>query len=159
MSGKAQWLPELICLGDYGGVWPRYVEAVYAVFKRDFIDSQPILCGKSVQCRRELVDGKEAAFWHCTSEGPDEQQRVPDLRRCERIGWARAIIEHSRDASVQTWSVRKSRDKRTFLWCAEEYLIVLGQRKRTWQLITAFPTDRGHTVKKLRREAEKAKNS
>jgi hypothetical protein len=86
MSDAPDWLPPLMCLDDCGGEWKRYVEAVFGEFYYDFIASQPQSQGLSVQCRRDpIMDGKEAGFWHCTSEGPDERRRTPDLRRCERI--------------------------------------------------------------------------
>ncbi|MNH30689.1 hypothetical protein D3C79_909980 [compost metagenome] len=39
--------------------------------------------------RHPVIQGKEATFWHMISEGNDEAERLPDLRRCERIRWPR----------------------------------------------------------------------
>lgn len=83
-----------------------------------------------------------------------EDERTPDLRRCERIPWIRAIIENAHNPSVQIWSNANRGDRRTSIWFDEEYLIVLGHRKGYWQLITAFPTNRDHTVRKLRTERD-----
>ena len=92
MSSKSNWLPELLLLEDCDGSWARYVDEVFSIFYRDFIETQPRFQDKWVRCRRDLIDGKEAAFWHCISEGPNENDRRLAIRRCERIGWVRAII-------------------------------------------------------------------
>lgn len=160
MNEGPHWLPDLLCLQDYGGRWEDYVEAIYAVFCRDFIDSQPEFRGRLVYCQpKPVYDGKEAGFWHCIEQRREHERRTPSLRRCERVGWPRAIIEHANDPSVQTWSLRRRRDERTYLWYDEEYLVALGDRRKGWQLITAFPTDRPHTRQKLRNEIRRAINS
>lgn len=159
MTDQAHWLPKLIRLDDYDGNWRRYIEAVFAIFHHDFIASQPQFDSKWIRCRRDpIYDGKEAGFWHCTSEGPNEEERTPDLRRCERIAWVRSVIEHHTTPEVQVWTVQKRRDRRVHIWYAEEYLIVLGARRTQYQLITAFCTDRRHTREKLRRERDRARN-
>jgi len=159
MNGGSDWLPPLVVLADYDGDWKRYIEAVFADFFRDFIQSQPQFQGKWVRCRRDpIYDGKEAGFWHCVSEGRDEDERTPDLRRCERIGWIRAVIEHADDSSVDVWTSKKKRTLRIHLWYDESYLVVLGIRKGYYQLITAHCTDRRHTQQRLRRERDRARN-
>jgi len=99
------WLPPLIKFEDFDGDWERYINELFAIFYRDFIESQPKYQNKWVRCRRDLIKGKEAAFWHCISEGPDEKDRKPDIRRCERISWIRSVIEHSQDDNVDCWPV------------------------------------------------------
>lgn len=162
MSTTPAWLPALILLSDHGGDWQQYIDAVYAVFHRDFIASQPRFRGGWVRCRRDpIVDGKEAGFWHCTSEGTDEVSRTPDMRRCERVGWARATIENSVDSSIDLW-VRDDgrRGRRVHIWFNEEYLVVLGVRKAgsRYQLVTAFCTEREHTIRKKRQERDACRN-
>ena len=162
MSTASAWLPALILLSDHGGDWQRYIDAVYGVFNRDFLASQPRFQGRWVRCRRDpIIDGKEAGFWHCTSEGRDEVSRTPDMRRCERIAWVRATIENSADSSIDVW-VRDDgrRGHRTHIWFNEEYLVVLGERKAgsRYQLVTAFCTDREHTIRKKRKERDESKN-
>lgn len=160
MSDMPDWLPEIVCLADHGGQWEAYIEAVFSIFHRDFIQMHPRLRGCPVTCRRDPVfDGKEAGFWHCVSEGKDEANRIPDLRRCERIGWIRAVIENPSAPQVEMWRCRKNRGWRTYLWLNESYLIVLGDRHRYYQLITAFCTDRGHTIRRLRAKRDRCRNS
>jgi hypothetical protein len=159
MTPDPPWLPALLLMVDHENSWPVYVEAVYAAFRRDFIDSRPLLDGRRVNCRRDpLYDNKEAGFWHCIQEGADEEERTPDLRRCERIGWIRAVIANHTAPEVNDWSNDWRGEMRRYLWLNEAYLVVLAERRHSWQLITAFCTDRHHTVRKLRRERDDCTN-
>jgi hypothetical protein len=158
-SPYPDWLPELIKFEEFGGNWQKYVDYLFGVFKKDFIYSAPTYDGARVSCRRDpIFDGKYAGFWHCISEGKNENERTPDLRRCERIGWVRPIIENSPEATITIWINRKKSDLRCYLWFNKEYLVVLSKRKKYFLLITAFLTDRKHTVKKLEREYDRCKN-
>ncbi len=164
MSAAPAWLPPLVSLNDHGGNWQRYIDAVYAVFYHDFIASQPRYNGLWVRCRRDpICDGKEAGFWHCTSEGRDEVQRTPDLRRCERIGWVRAVIENAADASVDVWPSVRGSETRWVLWFGEEFLVVLAprpwkaERPRYMQLITAHCTLTEHEKRRLRKDRDEAR--
>lgn len=167
MSTLPAWLPELIKLEDFNGDWNRYIDEVFSIFYRDFIENQPKFQNKWVRCRRDLIKGKEAAFWHCTSEGPDENNRTPDIKRCERIGWIKTVIEHSDSPKVDYWSVRRRGETRWLLWFNEEFLIVLGERLRKrdgfkyMQLITVYCTEEEHRKEYLRKERDeysRAKN-
>ncbi len=160
MTASRAWLPPLLLMADHGNSWNDYIAAVYGDFQRDFVQTQPQYDGRRVRCRRDpLYDGKEAGFWHCVQEGADDAQRTPDLRRCERIGWIRAIIENNTAAEIDAWSNDNRGGLRHYLWYAEQYLIVLEDRKRTCQLITAFCTDRQHTIRKLQRERDESPNN
>jgi hypothetical protein len=91
MSLPPDWLPELVTLQDYGGDWVRYLEAIYGHFRQDLVLTPPAYPGRRFALKRHpLVQGKEATFWHLISEGRVEADRLPDLRRCERIRWPRA---------------------------------------------------------------------
>lgn len=166
MGEPANWLPDLVELTAHGGDSKRCIDAAYSEFSRDFITSQPTLRGAKVVCRRDLIDGKESGFWHCISEGAEEASRIPDLRRIERIRWVRAVVEHDGDPLVEIWFNERKGDRRCLIWFREEYLVVLGERRRQrdggvyWQLITAYCTTEEHRRVKLRRERDewRAKN-
>lgn len=137
-------------LAEYNGDWKRYIEIVFSKFHKDFIEQQPFLEGKRVGITREpMLRGKEQSFWHCISEGQD-------LRRCERISWIRAVIENSDDELVRVWRTQRGKDRRVCLWYAAEFLVVLRERKSHLQLVTAYYTDRKHTIKKLARDFKQA---
>jgi hypothetical protein len=157
-SEPEDWLPPLVLMSEYGDSWPLYVEAVYTLFQQDFYGSPLLFRGVRVNCRRDpICQNKEAGFWHCTSEGRDEADRTPALRRCERITWLRAIIEHAgTDDRIDVWFNALRGETRYYLWFDEEYLIVLADRKRYFQLITAFTTEAMHTRRKLHRERDQS---
>jgi len=158
MSEPPVWLPDLILLDTYGGSWQRYEDEVYAVFYRDFVESAPVFEKQDVCITKQLINGKERTFWHCIQEGDIEDKRTPDLRRCERIGWVRCIIEHACEPTIRQWSNQRGRHIRRLLWLEEaDYLVVLEERGRHWMLWIAYCTTWEHTRRKLRKEYEAAK--
>ena len=161
MSSPPNWLPPLVFLQEYNGDWKQYIEAVYDYFKIDFIDSKPRFQNKAIRLKRyPLLDGKEATFWHITSEGKEEDKRVPDLRRCERIRWPRPIIQRYSDDSIRCWSnirgnARRRNEGRIVLWFYDEdYVVVLAVRGQYVLLWTAYYVSWDHTRKKLLRDYE-----
>lgn len=156
MTSHPAWLPEALRYGDYGGDWDKFLAAVYEVFERDFKQSRPNYqgCPVGYDCRME--NGKETAFWHMTSSvDRNTVDRLPDLRRCERIPWPRPMIEHQNDKALAVWQNKRKRDTRVLLWLEQlDYLIVLAEKPRTIVLITAYCTDREHTRAKLRKERD-----
>jgi hypothetical protein len=151
--GEPAWLPDLILLADFGGDWSRYLEAVYAVFRWDFIEGTAYFRGEPVRVGTQLLDLKERTFWHLTSEGDVEADRIPDLRRCERIGWVRAIIDREGDPAVWSWPNAHHRNLRQVLWLRQEdFVVIVEKRPGCWWLWTAYQTTRRHTREKLEQE-------
>lgn len=63
------WIPGLIYFDDYDGDWTAYQEALYFIYKHDFLDSQPVYEGKRVQVRKHPIEfGKEESFFHITCQ-------------------------------------------------------------------------------------------
>lgn len=154
MSDVPVWLPPLVLFCDYGGDWNAYLEAIYTWFKRDFMDSKPLFQGRRLGLKRHpLTNGKEATFWHMISEGKEEENRIPDFRRCERIRWPKPVIEHDHDPKVKYWVSVKRKEDRIHIWLEEaDYLVVLADRGGYVLLWTAFLVTRQHTRRKLRKE-------
>jgi len=152
----ASWLPELIRLEDYDNDWPRYLDAVYAVFRRDFVDTRCEFAGIRLGLKRNpLQEGREATFWHMVTTGDIEEERAPDLKRCERIAWPRRVIENYDSRDVLAWKNKRKRDDRILLYLREErYLVVLNVRNGYILPWTAYTVDRHHRDKKLLREYE-----
>lgn len=147
------WLPPLEPLNKYGGDWEHYLEAIYAFFKADFIDAKPSFRGKRLGLKRHpVVQGKEATFWHFTSEGKDEADRTPDFRRCERIRWPAPIIENSDDPVLKIWAEPRGQNRRIHIWFESEgYLVVLDDRGDYILPWTAFHIEREHQRVKYNR--------
>lgn len=161
MTEQIAWLPALALFEEYGGDWNRYLDALYAFFKRDFIDSRPAYNGVTLALKRHpVIQNKEATFWHIISEGDSEADRLPDMRRCERIRWPRPVIEHSDDTAIKIWANERRGEKRICLWLEDaEYLVILAERKGYILLWTAYAVEQEHSKKKLRKEYAAAINS
>lgn len=156
----AAWLPQLLFFESCGGDWTRYVEVLYAQFKRDFIDSKPTFQGQPLRLKRyPLEQGKEATFWHMISEGKDEASRLPDLRRCERMCWPRQIIERVPCPELRVWRQRRSNENRIAIAVEDfSYVVVLAERQDTGSVYylpwTAFWVEHAHTRRKYEKEWE-----
>jgi hypothetical protein len=156
MNDSPDWLPPLTLFTEYNGDWEAYLNAIYAYFKKDFIDNKPMFQGRRLGLKRHpLTKGKEATFWHMISEGLVEEKRIPDLRRCERIRWPKPVIEHSEDSGIKYWVSVKRNENRIHIWLeAEDYIVVLADRKGYLLPWTAFLVTKNHTRAKLRKEYE-----
>lgn len=87
-------LPELIFLEDYNGDYISFINAVYAIFENDFIKHKTKFRGEELRLKRNpIFQDRAYTFYHMTHKGLEEQNREPDLRRCERMPWARPVIE------------------------------------------------------------------
>lgn len=153
------WLPPLVLLEGCGGDWSRYVATLYSYFRRDFIDRFPVLLGKPVGIfRNPIYDGKEETFWHIISENDPAGERFPDMRRCERICWPRAVIENISDAGILVWEKTTFKNEtRICLWIEDsDYLVILVKTSTRYLLLTAFPI-RERNKAKIREEYRRAK--
>lgn len=105
--------PELLYLHDYGGDFQAYFSAVYSVFEKHFIKSNPTFDGIRVSAQKfPLVDGIHRTFYHITHEGDDEANREPDMRRMERIRFPKFIITSCPHADLLIWKNQRKRDTR-----------------------------------------------
>jgi hypothetical protein len=160
VSDRPEWLPDLLLFSSYQGDWDRYQEALYEVFREDFIrNPPPTYAGKRFALKRHpLVLGKEATFRHLISEGPVEAARSPDLRRCERIRWPRALML-APDHAVRRWQTRRGTEDRPLIALPDfSYVVVLADRGEYVLLWTAYQVEEDHRRRKLRRDYERAQN-
>ncbi|MBY0502533.1 MAG: hypothetical protein K2X03_01400 [Bryobacteraceae bacterium] len=154
------WLPPLVLLADFGGDWATYERVVYGWFKQDFLASLPSWPGKRVGVKRiPLSEGKEATYWHFISEGKVEEERIIDLRRCERIRWPRptmdAFVERRplADDPIVWWRTKRGSEWRYVLALPDfSYLVVVADRGDYVLPWTQYPIDRPHQREKYRKE-------
>lgn len=158
-------LPKLETYEEHGSDWNKYVEAIYDIFKKDFIYSSPKWQPDDVFVRinsSPMDQGKEFTFWHITSEGDVEKDRTPNFRRCERIRFPRYLIEHFKKGPVLAWEKEvqkkgKGREKRIHISTDDfSYLVVLSpikNNKRT--MITAYYIDSESNKKRLKGDHQK----
>lgn len=140
------WLPSIITLNEFGGNWEAYIEHIYGQYCNDFVGVKLDFRGTRLSLKRypELL-GKEATFWHLTSDGDIEVERLPDLRRCERICWPRAMLDAANRHSPEVLVWRNTRQTKRGL---EEnivlalkdftYVVILRDRKGYVLLWTAY---------------------
>ena len=107
-----------------------------------------------------MHEGKPEAFWHLTSEtDPETGERLPNLRRCERLRWAKALItEVANRDDVVTWRERR-RDGLRQLFALDDfsYLVVVALRSRgRMYLATAYPVDMEWRRTKLHKQFNRA---
>lgn len=147
-------LPRLVALS---GDWSSYVERIYKIYLATIVNGGLEVDGYPVKCRfHPPSKGKGFGFWHIIQEGLTEEERTPDLRRCERIEWVSWIImQLGKDTRITWWEEKRGHEKYKLLWLEEEdYLIILAKRKNYWLLKTAYLTDKSHKRKQLQRNRE-----
>jgi hypothetical protein len=160
-TSRPIWLPDIITLEEFGGNWEKFFAAVYDYFHQDFVTSKPYFRGKRLGLKRHPeYMGKSATFWHMISEGSQESERTPDLRRCERIRWPKAIIEHDVDPMIKVWAEQRQGSNRIHLWFEMQgYLVVIDDRGDYMLPWTAFYVEREHQRKKYNKRYERNKDN
>jgi hypothetical protein len=152
----ADWLPPLVLMRDAGNDWGVYLDVVYLMFKKDFLEHTVTFRGSPLGLKRlPYRDGREATFYHLISEGNDEEQRDPSEERCERIRWPRPVIERCPCKELHVWENKRKGGRRILIAFDDySYVVVLAVRNSYMLPWTAYPATRGHTRNKLRREHE-----
>ncbi|QDU13603.1 hypothetical protein CA11_13870 [Gimesia maris] len=159
-GNPGDWLPELLRLDDCENNWELYLEAVYQAFVEDFVDSKPTYTEKKFALKRyPITDGKECTFWHLISEGANEEERLPDLRRCERIKWPRPMIESIQSGNLCVWRNKRGRENRILIASSDfSYVVVLADRSDYVLLWTAYCVEKNHSRRKMESEYSRWKN-
>lgn len=149
-------LPELIFMEDFGGNFDAYNEAVYAIFKQDFIKSRPTFNGTKLRLKKHpYVDGKEYTYYHFTHSGDIEIDRIPDFRRMERMPFPRPIIDNSNHKDLRVWRVKRGTKNRILILNEiEQYLIVLEDRGEYILPWTAYYIEYPNKIRRLIKEYE-----
>ena len=147
-------LPDLIELNSVGGDFHAFLEFVYNEFKKEFIDQKPVFRGQRLGLKKNPVSQeKEATFWHMTSEGEDENNRNPDIRRMERIKWPACIINGSEHDYLKVWeNSRGTKNNILIFHEGENFVVVL--RKGNGYLLpwTAYLVEHSARKRKLMEE-------
>ncbi len=154
-------LPDIIELSGFGGDFYAYYEAVYEIFKNDFVINKPIFQGKRLALKAHpYFDGKEYTFYHLTHDGVIENDRKPNMRRMERIGFPKPIIDNSTHRNLKVWrNKRKNKERILILHEQEKYLVVLEDRKDYILPWTAYYIEYNNKIRRLLKEYENYKNA
>lgn len=153
------WLPDLIELSDCGGDWEAYLEKIYNIYLEDFHRRPFPMYGQDTVSAKKIpeLEGKSRTFWHMTGDGEDAV-KTPNLSRCSKIAWARAIIDNHTDPSVLAWRENNwSGGDRTIMWLKScNYVVVLAHRNGYSLLWTAYETTYANTRRKLQARYDRA---
>jgi hypothetical protein len=152
---SVDWLPELLLLSQFGGDWEKYLDAQYQCFCRDFIHSTPTVFHpmRWAMKRHPLQQGKEATFWHLISDGQNEADRLPDMRRCERICWIRPMIDSWGTDRVCCWRAQRDSKVRPIIALPDfSYVVVLQEGPEYVLLWTAYYVPGPRRREKFRNE-------
>jgi len=151
---------------QHGGSGDTY-EMLYGIFQKDFVLSKPRYDGHDVwhfRGREDFEDGKEKVFWHLTSRVSkpkpvprrkrkfaaqirQQAQRLPDLRRSERLPWVRPMIENPDQPEVLAWDYKEGDGTiRTYVWLKDHDFVVIMKKYRNGsrRLITSFYVDKAY---------------
>lgn len=153
MNGTPEWLPPIFPANPWTN---ETFDRLYAIFQRDFKESQPKYDGNPVWFFPEKEDGKEVIFWHMTSRDDKASgERLPDLRRSERLPWARPMIDNSQQPEVLAWDYEEGdRSVKTYVWLLNHDFLVLLKKYKDGRrrLITSYYIDQPHYRRKLKRK-------
>jgi hypothetical protein len=150
-------LPDLIELNNHGGHYATFIDAVYAVFENDFVKSTPKFRGQRLSLKKyPIVGGREYTFYHMTHKGEIEADREPDLRRCERIGWAKPVIEKTDDWKLKIWPQQRNGKNRLCIWVEKQnepdYFVILDVRANYILPWTTFVAEYPNQKRKKEKE-------
>lgn len=167
---KCKWLPEIIECKDFGK-WNEYLDEIYTIFQKDFVKDKIMFEGKYVNYRKAPMDGKyEHTFIHLTHKdifhnSNDPNERTPDLRRAERIGWHKPIIEnylckeYCKDCEKILYfeEYHGKNIKAYFLFKDVRFLIIIEKRKKYNLLITGYYVEYDNAMEKYLKKYNKYK--
>lgn len=146
---KPDWLPDLFPVNPWT---EQTYDLLYNIFARDFKESQPCYRGQTIWFFDDMEDSKEAIFWHLTSRKDKNGERFPDLRRSERLPWARPMLDHAAKPEVVDWDYEEDDgDIKTYVWLKDyDYLMILKKyRDGRRRLITSFWIEYDNFKRKL----------
>lgn len=165
-----EWLPNMIKVNPWSD--QKTYDELYRVFCRDIRNYDLRYFGNKVRFFYGLEDGKEKIFWHLTSRqqdkiprrkmkfhktNQDKPERLPDLRRCERLNWIKPIIEHPTDGEVLSWDYEEGNSNiRTYVWIKNFDFVVIMKKMPNGKrmLITSFYVDKEYKRNDFERKYE-----
>lgn len=163
---KCPALPKIIELSDCNGDPDKYEDHLYYdVFLNDLYNNKMYYNSKRVALKKyPTFNGREASFFHLTCKNYKKgEDRLPDFRRSERLGWIKPGIETNHieecgDHCFLSYTKIVRDKKRVHLLNKEDrYMIVLEEREEYYLLITAFYIDYDKTLERKYKEYIKYK--
>lgn len=137
---RPDWLPDLLELMPWK---TDTFKVLYDLFKIDFIESAPVYMGKKIIVPKQKENDGEEIFNHLTSKkDEDTGERLPDIKRAERLLWIKPIIEHADEPEIFDWDYYDEDKKRiiTYLWLKDyDFIVIMKKLKNERRvLLTAY---------------------
>ena len=151
----------IIC--DDLGKYSEYEEQLWSLFLRTYEYNSLKFHDIPVRMKHYPPSfSPKTCFYHLTCENylhQEEDSRKPNLRRCERLMWAKTIIESCSDscASLLVWENTRHNKPNIVLFCPElAYVVILSKRSQGYYLLTtAYPVDHPHRREDLLNEYQR----
>lgn len=155
----------LIC-EDYSK-YHKYEDKLFEIYREIYENAILYYLGVRVKMKHYPPDyGEKTGFYHLICENydhtKDENDRKPNFDRCERIKWAREIIEWCSEncERIWVWENERHNKKNVLLYCPDNnYLVVLAKRKDYYLLTTAYVVKYPNARRDLIREYKKYKTN
>jgi len=147
-------LPPLAKLADHGNDWETYLEALYRAYLDEVVNAGIAFRGLPLRVQfRPITHGKGFGFWHLISEGKVEEERTPDLRRCERIRWIPWMIRSAESTDdILWWENKRDHNTHVVLWLREENFVVILAKRHDYYLLKSAYTLKPHRAKAFEKE-------
>jgi len=153
MMNKPAWLPEMLEVNPWTG---DTYESLYQLFCDTLKDVRLVYRGSKVWFFPEIEDGKEKIFWHLTSRDDKEAgERLPDLRRSERLPWVRPMLDWPDRAEILDWDFEEADGTiKTYVWLKDHDFVVIMKKfpDETRRLITSFWIEYNNTRRKMQKK-------
>lgn len=152
--------PDLLA---FEGEWQDYEDQVYEAYLDSFIRAGIRFSGLPVKAKyRPATREKGFSFWHVISEAPDpnnrnEEDRIPNLKRCERIPWIAWAIEQAEAGAdgFSWWENLRGRETCVVIWAeVHDFAVILAKRRDYYLLKTAYCDIAPHRRRSFERERE-----
>lgn len=129
--------------------YQQYEDGLFQIFMQLYESNTIVYKGQQVRMKHYPPDfGEKTGFYHLTCENyqhtDSEADRVPSLRRCERIKWPKELIENCSEncSKILIWENIRHGKTNIILFCPElDYVVVLAKRNGYLLLTTAYPID------------------
>ena len=144
---------------EFHGDWTTYVEELYDIYLDDIVNNRLLNFNNlPIKTRfKPMTEGKGYGFWHIISDGEEEDDRLPDMRRCESLPWVSYCISTAKKppAPITWWRNKRGSNRHIVILNEEEgFVVVLAERKDYYLLKTAyFP--RSYRLKSMIKERDK----
>ena len=146
--------PPLVTLPDYGNDWDAYLEAIYRIYLDEVVNAGIAFHGLPLRVQfRPMSHGKGYSFWHLISEGDVEEERTPNLRRCERIRWISWVIRNAEsNSAILWWENKRQHNTHVVLWFREENFVVILAKRLGYYLLRSAYNLKPHREKAFEKE-------